>query len=143
MPIGALYDHFAEVDANANIDALILRLAGVSLRHSSLDIDRALNCVDDAAELREDAVAHKLEDAAAMPRYRRFNEFIAVSLDSLKGFRFVLLHQAAVSDNVSGKNGGELSFHERDLLAKPIVRQVRSNHSVRRSLSADDPSGAI
>ena len=50
-----------------------------------------------------------------MLRYRRFNEFNAVSLDPLKGFRFVLLHQAAVSDNVSGKNGGELSFHERDL----------------------------
>ena len=121
MPIRALHDHFAEVDSNANIDALILRLAGVSLRHSSLDIDRALNRVDDAAELGQKAIAHELEDAAAMLRYRRFNEFIAVSLDPLKGFRFVLLHQAAVADDVSGENGGELAFHERAPLANPIL----------------------
>ena len=113
MPVGSLHDHFAEVDSNANIDPLILRLAGVSLCHSSLDIDRALNCVDDAAELGQEAIAHELEDAAAMLRYRRFNEFVAVSLDPLKGLRFVPLHQAAVSDNVSGKNGGEFSLHER------------------------------
>jgi hypothetical protein len=51
MPIRALHDHFAEVDSNANIGALILRLAGVSLCHSSLDIDRTLNRIDDAPEL--------------------------------------------------------------------------------------------
>ena len=67
--------------------ALILRLAGVSLRHSSLDIDRALNRIDDAAELGQKAIAHELEDATAMLRYRRFHDFIAVSLDPLKGFR--------------------------------------------------------
>ena len=52
MPVGSLHDHFAEVDSNANIDPLILRLAGVSLCHSSLDIDRALNCVDDANQAK-------------------------------------------------------------------------------------------
>ena len=86
MPVRALHDHFAEVDSNANIDALILRLAGVSLRHSSLDIDRALNRIDDAPELGQEAIAHELEDAAAMLRYCRFNEFIAVSLDPLERF---------------------------------------------------------
>ena len=52
MPVGSLHDHFAEVDSNANIDPLILRLAGVSLCHSSLDIDRALDCVDDANQAK-------------------------------------------------------------------------------------------
>ena len=61
-----------------------------------------------------------------MLRYRRFNEFIAVSLDPLKGFRFVLLHQAAVSDNVSGENGGELAFHERAPLANPSYATSRA-----------------
>jgi hypothetical protein len=111
------------------IDALTLRLAGVSLRHSSLDIDRALNRIDDAGELREDAVAHELEEAAAMLRYRRFNEFNAVSLDPLKGFGFVLVHQAAVSDNVSGKNCGELALHERYLLAHPYYAEVACEDS--------------
>jgi class 3 adenylate cyclase len=37
----------------------------------------------------------------------RLNEFDALSLQPLEGFRFVLLHQAAVTDDISGENGGE------------------------------------
>ena len=51
VSIRALHDHFAEVDSNTDIDALILGLAGVSLGHSVLDIDRALDGVDNAGEL--------------------------------------------------------------------------------------------
>jgi class 3 adenylate cyclase len=40
-------------------------------------------------------------------RYFRLDEFNAVILQALEGFRFVLLHQAAVTDDISGENGGE------------------------------------
>ena len=121
MPISALHDHFAEVDANANIDALT---SGSPAFRSA--IPRWMSTAHSTAsttlrELGEKTIAHELEDAAAMLRYCRFNEFIAVSLDPLKGFRFVLLHQAAVADDISGKNGGELAFHERAPLANPIL----------------------
>ena len=64
----------------------------LQLRHPALDIDRALNRVNDASELRQQAVAHELEDAAMVGRYLRLDEFNAVSLQGLKGLRFVLLH---------------------------------------------------
>ena len=80
MPVRPLNDYFAKVDADADVDALILRLAGVSFGHSALDVDRAFNRVDNAPELGQKAVAHELEDCAAMRRYRRLNEFVAVSL---------------------------------------------------------------
>ena len=56
-----------------------------------------------------------------MRRYLRLDEFNAVSLQALEGLRFVLLHQSAVADDISGKNGGELAFHERAPLANPIL----------------------
>jgi hypothetical protein len=66
--------------ARRQVDALIHGLAGVSLGHSALDIDGALDGVDDAGELGQKPVAHRLEDSAAVRRDRRLNEFDAVSL---------------------------------------------------------------
>jgi hypothetical protein len=57
----------------------------------------------------------------AVGRYLRLDEFNAVILQALEGPRFVLFHQSAVADDISGKNGGELAFHERAPLATPIL----------------------
>jgi hypothetical protein len=122
MPVRALHDHFAEVDSDPNLDALILGQSGVPPSHSALDVDGALDRVDDAPEFRQQAVAHEFEDAAVVGRYLRPDEFNAVILQALEGLRFVLLHQSAVADDISGKNGGELAFHERAPLATPILR---------------------
>jgi hypothetical protein len=46
MSICTLHDPFAEVDSDAEFDALILGLAGISLGHSALDSDRALDGTD-------------------------------------------------------------------------------------------------
>src|ERR1700733_14645349 len=121
MPVGSLHDHFAKVNSDPNIDAAVLELAGVSLRHSALDIDGALDRVVDAPEFNQQPIAHELEDAAVVGRYLRPDEFNAVILQALEGLRFVLLHYPAVADNISGKNGGERAFHERDPLANPIL----------------------
>jgi hypothetical protein len=92
MPVGSLHDHFAEVDSDPNIEAMVLGLAGVSLRHSALNLDGALNRVNNTPEFRQQAVAHELEDAAMVGRYLRLDEFNAVILQALEGLRFVLLH---------------------------------------------------
>ena len=122
VPVGSLHDQFAEVDSDPNIDAMVLGLAGVSLRHSALNVDGALNRVNDTPEFRQQPVAHELEDASVVGRYLRPDEFNAVILQALEGPRFVLSHQSAVADDISGKNGGELAFHERAPLATPILR---------------------
>ena len=62
VPVRPLDNHLAEIDANANIDTVILREAGVPLRHPALDLDGAFDRVDHAPKLGEKAVAHKLED---------------------------------------------------------------------------------
>ena len=111
MPVRSLDDHFAEVDADTNHDALILGRASLPLSHAALDIDGALDRIDDASELRQNAVAHELEDAAAMLRYLRFNQFKPVGLQPLEGFRFILLDQPAVADDIGGEDGGQFAFH--------------------------------
>ena len=64
----ALLDDVAEMDADAELDALLGRQAGVALDHAALHLDRAAHRVDDAAELDDRAVAGALDDAAMMQR---------------------------------------------------------------------------
>ena len=92
MPVGSLHDHFAEVDSDPNLDAPILGQSGVPPSHSALDVDGALNRVNNTPEFRQQAVAHELEDAAMVGRYLRLDEFNAVIPQALEGLRFVLLH---------------------------------------------------
>jgi hypothetical protein len=62
MPVRSLDNHLAEIDANAQIDAVVFGEARVPLRHAALDLDGAFDCVDYAPKLGEKAVAHELED---------------------------------------------------------------------------------
>jgi hypothetical protein len=113
VPVCSLNDHLAEINADAHVDALVLKKVGVSLGHSALNGDRAFDCVDDAPELGKKPVTHELEDCAPMRGYRRLYQLNPVRLKALKGSRLVQLHQTAVADDVSGEDRGELAFHER------------------------------
>ena len=62
----ALLDDVAEMNADAELDALLGRHAGVALDHAVLHFDGAAHGVDDAAELDDAAVAGALDDAAVM-----------------------------------------------------------------------------
>jgi hypothetical protein len=62
VPVRPLDNHLAEIDADAQIDAVVFGEAGVPLRHAALDLDGAFDRVDHAAKLGEKAVAHQLED---------------------------------------------------------------------------------
>ncbi len=118
VPVRPLDDQLAEIDADAHVDALVLGKACVSLRHPALDVDGALDRVDNARELGEKPVAHQLEDCAAMGRDRRLDQFRPVDFEPLEGSRLVQLHQTAVAGDVGGEDGGELPFHERALFSQ-------------------------
>ena len=62
----ALLDDVADVDADAELDAAVLRHAGVALDEADLHFDRAANRVDHAAKLDENTVAGALDDAPMM-----------------------------------------------------------------------------
>ena len=62
VPVRALDDHLAQIDADAHVDPVVLGEAGVPLRHSALDVDGAFDRVDDARKFGQKPVAHQLED---------------------------------------------------------------------------------
>src|SRR5271165_5229857 len=57
-----LFDHVAEMDADAEFDAAIVRHARVAFGHAVLYFDRAAHRVDHAAELDQRPVAGALDD---------------------------------------------------------------------------------
>ena len=58
-------DDVAEIDADAEFDALALGHIGVALGYPALDLGRTAHRIDDALELDEHPVAGGLDDAAA------------------------------------------------------------------------------
>ena len=74
------------------------------------------------AKLGEKAVAHQLEDYAAMRRDRRLDKFSPARLEPLERSRLVQLHQPAVAGDVGGEDGGELPFHERAVFSQHYTR---------------------
>src|SRR5277367_119075 len=61
-----LLDDVTEMNADAEVDAALLRQAGVALDHAVLHLDRAADGVHHAAKLNESAVAGAFDDAAMM-----------------------------------------------------------------------------
>jgi hypothetical protein len=69
----AVLDHYvADMDANTEFDALILRHRRVTLDHAVLNFNGAARSVDCTCELNQDAVAGPLDDATTMFRYLGF-----------------------------------------------------------------------
>src|SRR5262249_51385641 len=99
----------AEIDADAEFDALVRRHAGVALAHAALDFHRATHSVDDARELDQHAVAGGLDDLAAVLLDLRVDQGAAVPLQSGKRALLVRAHQPAVT--------GHIGRHDRRQLA--------------------------
>jgi hypothetical protein len=75
----AVLDHdVAEIDADAEFDALPLGDVGVARRHAVLHVDRTAHRFDRTCELGEDAVARRLDEAALMLSDLRLNQLAAV-----------------------------------------------------------------
>ena len=106
----ALDDHVAEVDADPEANALGLGHARLPLGHAALDRDRARHGVDDGGELAERAVAHQLDDAAAVLGDERLGQLLAVRLEAIEGAGLLTLHQPAVAGHVRGEDGGEATL---------------------------------
>ena len=62
----ALDDDVTEIDANAQVNALVGRCAVIALRHLFLNSDGAFDSIDDTPEFGQKPVTHELEDAAVV-----------------------------------------------------------------------------
>ena len=80
-----LLDDIAEMDADAEFDATVVRHAGVALDHGVLNLDRAAHGVDDAAEFDQRAVAGALHHAAIVHRDGRVDEVAAQRAEPRQG----------------------------------------------------------
>src|SRR5262249_43638427 len=103
----AVDDDVADIDADANLDALCLWHAGIALRHPALNLDRATQCFHDAFEFREDAVAGALDDPPAMLVDLGVEELASVGFQPRERALLVGAHQSAVAGDVSRENGRE------------------------------------
>src|SRR6476619_3464030 len=77
IEVVALDDHVAEIDADAQLDAVVRRDTEVVLGHRLLHLDRAAHRVDDAGKLHQHTVAGRLDDAALMLGDLRIEELAA------------------------------------------------------------------
>ena len=74
--------------------------------HASLQFYGASDRIDGAAELDQNAVSNDLEDAAMMATDEWLQDLPATGRQHGHRRRLVLLHEAAESNHVSGKDGG-------------------------------------
>jgi hypothetical protein len=106
----AVDDHVAEVDPDTEMDAPVVRNIGVALDHALLHLDRPTHRFDRAGKLNEDAVAGRLDDAAAAPGDAGVDQIAPARLEPSEGAFLVRPHQARVAGDVGGDHRGELAF---------------------------------
>ena len=136
VDIAAIDDDVAEVDADAEHDAAILRHPGVALRHAPLHLDGALDRIDDAGELDQEAIAHGLDNAPFVPGNCRGDELLAVGYQLRKRAGLIRLHETAVADHVSGQDRGQTAFHLRSPLGRETIELPRENLCGERMLES-------
>ena len=106
VDVVALDDHVAEIDGDAELQPLVGRRAGVQLAFRALDVDGAAQGVDDALELHQDAVAHRLDEAAVMRGDLGLENILEIGLEAGARALLVDLAQAAIADDVGDHHGG-------------------------------------
>ena len=119
-----LDDDVAEVDADPERDAPVLRHTRVALGQALLHLDRALHRLDHARELDQRAIAHQLDDAAVVLGDLRFDEFLAMRLERCERARLVGRHEPRVADHVRSQNRCQPALHCRLLPAGRDQSQV-------------------
>ena len=112
VEIAVFDDHFAEVDADAQLQRQTRGVAGIALGHPLLQLDGAFDRTDGARELDEDAIAHQLENAAAVPGDQRLQHILPARPQRFQRARLVFRHEAAVPHDIGGEYGGKLALHE-------------------------------
>jgi len=114
----ALLDHdVADIDADPKAHPPAFRLAFVRPLKRRLDLDRGANCVENARELGEHAVAGGIRDPTSMPRDELVDKGPTGGQRGHRRF-FVAMHQAAVALDIRDEDCRETSLERRGLHSK-------------------------
>ena len=106
----AFLDHVAQMDADPELDAAVLRHAGIALDHAVLHLDGAAHGVHHAAELDQRSIPCALDHAPVVHGDGRIDQVAAQCPQPCQGTIFVRAGEPAVPDHVGGQDGGQLAI---------------------------------
>jgi hypothetical protein len=107
IDIAVLDDHVAEIDADAQFNAVVRRDTDVAFGHRLLHFDRAAHRIDDAGKFHQQAVASGLDDAAPVLGDLGINKLAAQRLEPFERAFLVRTHQARIPRHIGGEDRGE------------------------------------
>ena len=123
----ALLDHVAQMDTDAELDALVGRDAGIALDHAILHLDGAARRVDHAAELDDDPVAGALDDAAVVESDGRIHEIAAQRAQQRQRTLLIGAGEPAIADDIGDQDRGEFArLAHRAPLGVATLAQMRA-----------------
>ena len=96
------------MDADPKFDALVRRDLSVALDHRPLDFDGAVNSIDHAAELNDQAVAGALDDAPVMHGDGRVDQVAAKGPKAGESSIFIRTRKPRVADHVGNQDRRDL-----------------------------------
>ena len=97
------------MDADAELDAAVLRHAGIALDHAVLHLDGAAHGIDHAAELDQRSIAGALDHAPVVHGDGRIDQVAAQRPQPRQRAIFVRAGEPAVSDHVGSQDRRQLA----------------------------------
>jgi hypothetical protein len=118
-------DHVAEIDADAELDAPLVGQLRLAVDHPALDLGGATHRVNDACELRQQAVAGVLDDVPPVLLDFRIDQLPEMRLEAFVRALLVGTHQPGISRHIESEDRGEAAGRGRcteERTRKPLLR---------------------
>ena len=107
--IVAVDDHVPEIDADPQLEPALRRDRIVDRTHGTLHLDGAVQRIDDARKICQQAVARGANDPSAMRR-DQWVDSAAQLTEGTMGASLVLPHQTAETNYIRVQNGSKLAL---------------------------------
>jgi len=108
--VTSIDDDVADIDADPELNALLVWHLGIALGHPALDIKSAAHCVHYAAKLSQHSVPGVLDDPATVFGNLRINKSAQMGLKVDVRALFVHTSQSAVASHVGRQYGSKPAF---------------------------------
>jgi len=129
-----LLDDITEMNADADLDALLHGKTFVPLREAFADLERAADGLDHAAKFDDCAVAGAFDEPPIVGGDGRIDQFAAQAPEPRQRTLFVRAHEPAVADNVGRENRRELSVLAHRLFRHDFAPAHRLKFAIRPAL---------
>jgi hypothetical protein len=117
------YNHIAEVNPDAKLHPPHRRETFIFNPQFGLDLDRTLERIHDAGELRQYAVSGGVYEPPVV-LFDQAVDYLATRGQGSDCRLFVVPHEAAVAVDVGTEDGGELAFHSHPELRESSRRAL-------------------